>query len=254
MLVWNTEDAAVAAAHSVDPDRWWTGFGEVRDRIAGRFCRHEPRRHAASLMLGLMSDLGRKNCWSIAEHRGDRTPHGLQHLLSRAVWDADGVRDDLRGYVIDHLGHEDAVLVVDETGDLKRGDQTVGVQRQYTGTAGRVENAQVAVYLAYAAPAGHTLIDRALYLPQGWVANPERCAVAGVPTDVAFATKPALATRMITAALDAGVPPVGWQATRSTAPTRPCVRPLRTVGSGMCWRWPATGESRSARAGGGSMS
>ena len=144
----NTEDAAAAAAHSVDPDRWWTGFGEVRDRIAARFTRHEPRRHAASLMLGLMADLGRKNCWSIAEHRGDRTPHGLQHLLSRAVWDADGVRDDLRGYVTDHLGHQDAVLVVDETGDLKRGDQTVGVQRQYTGTAGQVENAQVAAYLA----------------------------------------------------------------------------------------------------------
>jgi SRSO17 transposase len=205
MFVSNTENAAVAAAHSVNPDRWWTGFGEVRDRIAARFTRHEPRRHAASLMLGLMADLGRKNCWSIAEHRGDRTPHGLQHLLSRAVWDADGVRDDLRGYVTDHLGHPDAVLVVDETGDLKRGNQTVGVQRQYTGTAGRIENAQVAVYLAYAAPAGHTLIDRALYLPQGWVDDPDRCAAAGIPTDVGFATKPALATGMITAALDAGV-------------------------------------------------
>jgi SRSO17 transposase len=211
VLVQNNEDAAVAAAHSVDPDRWWTGFVEVRDRIAARFTRHEPRRHAASLMLGLMSDLGRKNCWSIAEHRGDRSPDALQHLLSRAVWDADGVRDDLRRYVTDHLGDEDAVLVVDETGDLKRGNQTVGVQRQYTGTAGRIENAQVAVYLAYATPAGHTLIDRALYLPQAWVDDPDRCAIAGVPGDVGFATKPTLATGMITAALDADVP-AGWVA------------------------------------------
>lgn len=135
MLVWNKEDAAVAAAHSVDPDRWWAGFGEVRDRIAGRFTRHEPRRHAAGLMLGLLAGLGRKNCWSIAEHRGDRTPDGLQHLLSRAVWDADAVRDDLRRYIADHLGDPAAVLVVDETGDLKKGVHTVGVQRQYTGVS-----------------------------------------------------------------------------------------------------------------------
>jgi SRSO17 transposase len=253
VFVSNTEDGAVAAAHSVDPDRWWTGFGEVRDRIAARFTRHEPRRRAASLMLGLMADLGRKNCWSIAEHRGDRTPHGLQHLLSRAVWDADGVRDDLRGYVTDHLGHQDAVLVVDETGDLKRGDQTVGVQRQYTGTAGRVENAQVAVYLAYAAPAGHTLIDRALYLPQGWVDDPDRCTTAGIPADVGFATKPALATDMITAALDAGIP-ASWVAGDEVYGADPTLRNAlerREVGY-VCWPSPATGASRSARAGGGS--
>ena len=113
MLVWNKEDAAVAAAHSVDPDRWWTGFGHLLDRIGGRFTRHEPRRHAAALMLGLLSNVDRKNCWSIAEHRGARTPDALQHLLSRSVWDADLIRDDLRGYVVEHLGHPDAVLVVD---------------------------------------------------------------------------------------------------------------------------------------------
>ena len=154
MLVWNKEDAAVAAAHSVDPDRWWTGFGHVLDRISGRFTRHEPRRPAAELMLGLLSDLDRKNCWSIAEHRGAKSPDALQHLLSRAVWDADLVRDDLRSYVIDHLGDPGAVLVVDETGDLKKGKHSVGVQRQYTGTAGRIENCQVAAYLTYAAPRG----------------------------------------------------------------------------------------------------
>ena len=161
--------------------------------------------------------------------------------------------DDPRGYVTDHLGHPDAVLVVDETGDVRRGNQTVGVQRQYTGTAGRVENAQVAVYLAYAAPAGHTLIDRALYLPQGWVDDPDRCAAAGIPTDVGFATKPALATGMITAALDAGVT-ARWVAGDEVYGADPTLhRPLRTGKSAACWPSPAAGASRSARAGGGSM-
>ena len=108
------------------------------DRIGPRFARYEPRRHAAALMLGLLSGLDRKNCWTIAEHRGQSTPDGLQHLLSRARWDADAVRDDLRGYVVDHFGHPGAVLVVDETGDVKKGTQSVGVQRQYTGTAERI--------------------------------------------------------------------------------------------------------------------
>ncbi|MEO6885306.1 MAG: IS701 family transposase [Jatrophihabitantaceae bacterium] len=162
-------------------------------------------------MLGMLSGLDRKNCWTIAEHRGDVSPDGLQHLLSRAKWDADAVRDELRGYVAGHLGDSGAVLVVDETGDLKKGVQSVGVQRQYTGTAGRIENAQVAVYLTYAAPRGHALIDRALYLPRSWTEDRDRCAAAGVPDKVEFATKPALATAMITTALDAGVP-ASWVA------------------------------------------
>lgn len=163
------------------------------------------------MMLGLCSDLGRKNCWTIAEQAGHTSPHALQHLLARASWDADLVRDDLRGYVVEHLGHPRAVLVVDETGDLKKGSGTVGVQRQYTGTAGRIENAQVAVYLGYAAPAGHALIDRALYLPRVWADDPDRRTGAGIPEQVRFATKPALATDMILAALDAGVP-ASWVA------------------------------------------
>jgi hypothetical protein len=146
------EDAAVAAAHSVDPDRWWAAYGAVIDRIAPRFTCDEPLRHAGGLMLGMLSGLERKNCWTIAEHRGEVTPVGLQHLLCRAKWDADAVRDDLRGYVVDAFGDPDAVLVVDVTGDLKKGVHSVGVQRQYTGTAGRIENAQVAVFLTYAAP------------------------------------------------------------------------------------------------------
>ena len=119
MLVWNNESAAVAAAHRVDPDRWWAAFGAVLDRVESRFARYEPLRHAAGLMLGMLSGLDRKNCWTIAEHRGELTPDGLQHLLARAKWDADAVRDDLRDYVLDAFGDEDAVLVVDETGDLK---------------------------------------------------------------------------------------------------------------------------------------
>src|SRR5690606_9979004 len=129
----------------------------------------------------------------------------LQHLLTRAKWDADAVRDDLRDFVVDHLGTGDVVLVVDETGDLKKGTHTVGVQRQYTGTAGRIENSQVAVYLAYATPRGHAAIDRELYLPRSWTENPERCQAAGIPEDIAFATKPQLAARMIHHALDAGI-------------------------------------------------
>lgn len=180
-------------------------FDEVAGRIAGRFGRIEPRRRAENLLLGLVSQLPRTNCWTIAEHVGDATPDGLQHLLARAVWDAEAVRDDLRDYVCDHLGEQDAVLIVDETGDLKKGTHTVGVQRQYTGTAGRIENSQVAVYLTYATTAGHAFIDRALYLPKSWTDDRGRCASAGIPAEVGFATKPALATTMITRALDAGV-------------------------------------------------
>jgi SRSO17 transposase len=141
------------------------------ERIAGRFVRVEPRRRVRLFLLGLLAGLPRVNCWTIAEQAGEAGPDGMQNLLSRAVWDAEVVRDDLRAYVVDHLGDPGAVLVVDETGDLKKGTHTVGVQRQYTGTAGRIENAQVGVYLVYAAEAGHAFIDRALYLPKSWTSG-----------------------------------------------------------------------------------
>ncbi len=176
------------------------------ERIAGRFARVEPRRRARAFVLGLLSGLRRKNCWTIAEQAGDATPDGMQHLLAAARWDADAVRDDVRAYVVEHLGSADAVLVVDETGDVKKGAASAGVQRQYSGTAGRVENCQVAVFLSYASPAGHALIDRELYLPRSWTADPARCAAAGIPGGTAFATKPKLARRMIARALDAGTP------------------------------------------------
>ncbi len=184
-------------------------FDELMGRIAGRFTRVEPRRRARAFVLGLLADLPRKNCWTIAEHAGDVAPDGMQYLLARARWDADGVRDDLRDYVTGHLGDPGAVLVVDETGDLKKGTATAGVQRQYTGTAGRVENSQVAVYLGYCAPRGHALIDRELYVPKSWAADPARCRAAGIPDGTVFATKPALARRMLARTLDAGAP-AGW--------------------------------------------
>lgn len=186
----------MAAGHSIDAALWQDMFEVLMGRIAGRFTRVEPRRRAREFVLGLLSDLPRKNCWTLAEHAGDANPYGLQHLLSRAKWDADAVRDDLRSFVVEQLLDEDAVLVVDETGDLKKGTATVGVQRQYTGTAGRIENSQVAVYLAYSSRRGHAAIDRELYVPRSWITDAARCRSAGIPEEVGFATKPALAVRL----------------------------------------------------------
>jgi SRSO17 transposase len=188
-------------------DGVWRGYR--RDRVA--VSRHEPLKHAGGLMLGMLSTLERKNCWSIAEYLGDVSPDGLRHLLARASWDADGVRDDLRSYVIGAFGEDDAILALDETGHLKKGSCSAGVQRQYTGTAGRVENSQVAVCMTYAARRGHAFVDHALYLPLAWANDAERCRAAGVPENIEFATKPALAAAMITRAVQAGVP-AGWVA------------------------------------------
>lgn len=195
----------MAVGHSVDPARWSAETDRLMDRIAGRFTRVETRRRARRFIEGLLAELPVKNCWTLAEHSGDPDPHAMQYFLARASWDTDGVRDDLRDYVTGRLEDPDAVLVFDETGHLKKGEHTVGVQRQYTGTAGRIENAQVAVYLVYAAARGHAMIDRELYLPSCWVEDPDRLAEAGVPEEIEFATKPALATGMLTRALHAGV-------------------------------------------------
>ena len=215
----------MAACHSVDPDRWQRGLNELMGRIAPRFGRVEPRRRVGKLVLGLLVGLPRANGWTIAEHAGDRTPDGMQHLLSRARWDHEAVREDLRDYVVEHLGDTEAVLVVDETGDLKKGTDTVGVQRQYTGTAGRIENAQVAVYLSYSSASGHAFIDRALYLPRSWTDDPDRCAAAGVPAGTSFATKPALAAQMIERALDAGAP-ASWVAGDEVYGSDPALRAM----------------------------
>ncbi|WP_434971554.1 IS701 family transposase [Micromonospora peucetia] len=175
--------------------------------VADRFVRAEPRATAAQFVEGLLSGVERKSCWSLAEWAGHADPQAMQRLLRTAVWDADVVRDDVRAWLIDQLGHPEAVLVTDETGFLKKGVCSVGVQRQYTGTAGRVENSQVGVFLAYVSPTGRAMIDHRLYLPETtWCDRPERRTAAGVPDDVGFATKPALARQMIAAALDAEIP------------------------------------------------
>ncbi len=155
---------------------------------------------------GLVAGLERKNGWTLAEHAGEVAPDGMQRLLRRADWDVDGVRDDVRDYVVERLGEHGGVLVVDDTGFVKKGIRSAGVQRQYSGTAGRVENCQIGVFLAYATPAGHALIDRELYLPESWTDDRARCRAAGIPDDVEFATKPVLAQAMLARAVEAGVP------------------------------------------------
>ena len=185
---------------------WAAGLEALHARIAGRFVRAEPRRRALAYLRGLLGNVTRKNGWQLAEHAGERTPDGMQRLLATADWDPNGVRDDLRAYVVEQLGDPGAVLVVDETGFLKKGTTSVGVQRQYSGTAGKVDNCQLGVFLAYASPKGRAFIDRELYLPESWTDDPERCRAARVPVQVGFRTKPQLAQLMLERALDAGVP------------------------------------------------
>jgi SRSO17 transposase len=185
---------------------WDDEVAAVGERIGGRFARSEPRQRATGYIRGLLSQAERKNGWQLAEHLGDPTPDGVQHLLARAGWDADAVRDDLLGYVAEHLGDPDGVLVVDETGFLKKGTKSCGVARQYSGTAGRIENCQVGVFLGYTTRKGRALLDRELYLPKEWAGDAGRRKEAGVPEAAAFATKLVLARRMIDRAVAAGVP------------------------------------------------
>jgi SRSO17 transposase len=185
---------------------WARARDELMGRLGPRFGRVEPRRRALVYLRGLLAPVERKNGWRLAEAAGDRTPDGMQDFLGRRRWDADAVRDDLRAYVVEHLGDPGAVLVLDETGFVKKGTKSAGVQRQYSGTAGRVENCQVGVFLGYAGLKGHALLDRALHLPEGWAGDAGRRAGAGVPEEVAFTTKPKLGAAMLARALDAGVP------------------------------------------------
>ena len=186
-------------------------FDELMSLVAGRFGRVEPRRTARQFVLGLLSPVERKNCWWLAERAGHADPQAMQRLLRTAVWDADTVRDDVRGFVAAQLGDAAGVLVCDETGFLKKGTGSVGVQRQYSGTAGRIENSQVGVFLSYASPRGRALIDRRVYLPKSWTGDRSRCTAAGVPAGVKFATKPELALSMITDAVAARMP-AAWAA------------------------------------------
>ncbi len=185
------------------------GLDAPHARIAHRFQRVEVRERAGRYLAGLLDRVERKNGWQLAEHLGEAGPHGVQRLLNAARWDADAVRDDLRAYVVEHLGEPAGVLVVDETGFLKKGTKSAGVQRQYSGTAGRRENCQVGVFLAYASAGGRAFLDRELYLPRAWAGDRERRREAGVPEGVEFAPKPALGRRMLERAFAAGVP-AGW--------------------------------------------
>lgn len=210
MVVMTPERAVVwewAGETSVDEVRdWAAGLDAMHARIARHFARSEARERALAYLRGLLSPVERKNGGQIAEFAGDATPDGMQRLLATYDWDADAVRDDLQTYVVEHLGDPAGVLVVDETGFLKKGTKSVGVKRQYSGTAGRIENCQIGVFLAYASPKGRAFLDRALYLPQEWAADAGRRVEAGVPASVEFQTKPQLAHRMLERAQRARIP------------------------------------------------
>ena len=185
---------------------WEAGLQALHARIALRFSRSESRQRVLAYLQGLLGSVERKNGWQLAEYAGDATPDGVQRLLAVYHWDADQVRDDLQGYVVEHLGDPGGVLVVDETGFLKQGKKSVGVKRQYSGTAGKVENCQIGVFLAYGSRRGAAFLDREIYLPQEWAADGARREEAGVPEGVAFRTKAQLAQGMIERAIGSGVP------------------------------------------------
>lgn len=191
--------------------RWGEDFEELIVRIGPCFGRHDLRTRAGGYVRGLLSRVDRKNGWQLAEYLGDAKPYGVQRLLGRASWDPHAVRDEVLRYAREHLltDGERGVLIVDETGFLKKGTKSVGVQRQYSGTAGRIENCQIGVFLALSGSRGRALVDRELYLPRGWCEDRGRCDEAGVPGETAFATKPQLALRMLDRAFAAGVRP-GW--------------------------------------------
>jgi SRSO17 transposase len=189
-----------------DVQGWADGLEGVVERIAPRFGRAEPRRRAQAYLRGLLASVERKNGWQLAEAVGDATPDGVQDFLSRVQWDADAVRDDLHAYVVQHLGDPEGVLILDETGFLKKGTKSAGVQRQYSGTAGRIENCQIGVFLGYASRHGQVLVDRALYLPADWARDEDRRREAHIPAEIAFATKPKLGLAMLERARQAGIP------------------------------------------------
>jgi SRSO17 transposase len=184
---------------------WIEELDAVDERLSPHFVRSEVRDRARDYLRGLLSVVERKNSWQLAEVAGNATPYGLQHLLGRANWDADAVRDELRSYVLERLAGDESVLIVDETGFIKKGDKSVGVKRQYTGTVGKRENCQVGVFLAYASERGQAFIDRELYLPEEWAKDKERRERAGVPEEIGMRTKPEMAKEMLGRALDDGV-------------------------------------------------
>src|ERR671912_922168 len=186
---------------------WSRALGKLHRRIGHRFCRSEARERVRRYLLGLLGRVERKNGWQMAEAIGEHDPQGVQRLLNSARWDADAVRDDLREYVVEHLADEETgVLIVDETGFLKKGEKSVGVARQYTGTAGDTVNCQVGVFVCYSSEKGAASVDRALYLPRAWTNAPARRAEASVPAGLVFRNKIELAEKMLERAFEADVP------------------------------------------------
>jgi SRSO17 transposase len=180
-------------------------INEIMSRIGKVFSNEAGYRTGKSYLMGLLSPIERKNGWQLSEAMGKATPYALQQFLYRGRFSADRLRDELRGYVNEKLGEEDGVLVVDETGFLKQGKMSCGVKRQYSGTAGRIENSQIGVFLSYASSKGYALIDRRLYIPQEWFDDPARCQKAGIPETAQFQTKPNMALEMIQEATAAKV-------------------------------------------------
>jgi SRSO17 transposase len=196
-------------AASLEVGGWRAELDALLARFGRLFVRPEPRQQAGRYLEGLLAPVERKNGWQLAEAIGDARPWRTQRVLSHVLWDEEAARDLCREHVVERLGAEDAVLVVDETAFVKKGRRSAGVARQYCGTLGKVENCQVGVFLAYGSRGGHALIDRRLYLPEAWAGDAERRRAAKVPEDVPFRTKPEIAREMIARALDAGVP-CGW--------------------------------------------
>lgn len=189
--------------------QWASALDALLRRIRPHFKTEHSFNRAKAYLQGLLSSAERKNTWQLAEVLGDKTPYALQQFLYRSLWDANALRDELRNLVVETLGEKEGVLVVDETGFIKKGTHSAGVQRQYSGTAGRIENCQVGVFLSYASSKGHAFLDRALYLPRSWIEDPLRCQKADIPQAIPFSTKPELSMDMLSRALSGGVP-FGW--------------------------------------------
>jgi SRSO17 transposase len=176
--------------------KWSEGLEKIAEKIQSHFATTLTFKRAIQYLKGLLSHCERKNGWQLSEITGDKTPYALQNLMNRVNWDTDAVRDDLQAYVSEHFGEDEGIFIVDETGFIKKGTKSAGVQRQYSGTAGRIENSQIGVFLAYKTSKGHTLIDRELYLPKSWIEDRKRCNEAGIPKETSFQTKPQLAKKM----------------------------------------------------------
>src|SRR5712691_8889689 len=203
----NTPPLAVTTA--TDVTRWHGFLVQVHARLAPHFARPEPYQRMLRFVQGLVSSVERKNGWQLAEQAREATPYGMQRLLSQAVWDEEGVRDEVRAIALEHLGTSQAIVALDETSFPKRGVHSAGVKKQYCGSTGQVQNCQVGVFLSYITRLGHTLIDRELYLPQDWIEERARCREAGIPDAIGFRTKPDLAIAMLERLQQARVP-VDW--------------------------------------------